>query len=296
MNYADAKDLAMRTLDLEALHIFRTVAEQGGITRAAVKLNRVQSNVTTRVKQLEQRLGTELFTRQGRRLALSAEGRLLLAYADALLRLSAEAQAALAGTRPHGVLRLGTLESTAAARLPPLLARYHRENPEVQIELVTGTSGALVSRLNAFEIEAAFVAEPFNAEGLETLHAFDEELVLISPRGADAVRTQGDIGARAVIAFPAGCSYRRRLEEWLGRGRVGPMRVMEFASYHAIVACVSAGAGVAVVPRSVLELAARAQVHAQPLPERIGHARTMLAWRAGHRSTVLDALRSRLAA
>ena len=285
----------MRTLDLEALHIFRTVAEQGGITRAAVKLNRVQSNVTTRVKQLEERLGTELFTRQGRKLALSAEGRLLLAYADALLRLSAEAQAALASKRPQGLFKLGTLESTAAARLPPVLARYHLANPDVQIELATGTSGALVSRLHAFEIEAAFVAEPFNAEGLETLHCFDEELVLVSPRGAPAVKTPADIGGRAVIAFPAGCSYRRRLEEWLGRDRVGPNRVMEFASYHAIVACVSAGAGVAVVPRSVLQLAARTQVHATPLPARIGRARTLLAWRTGHRSTVLDALRAQLA-
>ena len=284
----------MRTLDLEALHIFRTVAEQGGITRAAAKLNRVQSNVTTRVKQLEERLGTALFTRQGRRLVLSAEGRLLLAYADALLRLSAEAEAALAAKRPQGTFRLGTLESTAAARLPPILARYHRDNPDVQIELATGTSGALVSRLNAFEIEAAFVAEPFNGEGLETLHVFDEELVLISPRGASPVRSPADIGARAVIAFPAGCSYRRRLEEWLGRDRVGPNRVMEFASYHAIVACVSAGAGVAVVPRSVLQLASRNQVHAAALPPRIARARTLLAWRAGHRSTVLDALRQQL--
>lgn len=284
----------MRTLDLEALHIFRTVAEQGGITRAAVKLNRVQSNVTTRVKQLEERLGTQLFARQGRRLVLSAEGRLLLTYADALLRLSSEAEAALAGQQPRGVFRLGTLESTAAARLPPILASYHREFPEVQMELVTGTSGALVSRLRAFEIEAAFVAEPFNAEGLETLHAFDEELVLISPRGARAVRTPAGIAGRAVIAFPAGCSYRRRLEEWLGRERVGPSRVMEFASYHAIVACVSAGAGIALVPRSVLQLAARTQVHAAALPPRIARARTMLAWRAGHRSSVLDALRAQL--
>jgi len=285
----------MRTLDLEALHIFRTVAEQGGITRAAAKLNRVQSNVTTRVKQLEERLGTALFTRQGRKLALSAEGRLLLAYADALLRLSAEAQAAVASRRPQGVFKLGTLESTAAARLPPVLARYHLANPDVQIELVTGTSGALVSRLHAFEIEAAFVAEPFNGDGLETLHVFDEELVLISPRGADAVKAPGDIQGRAVIAFPAGCSYRRRLEEWLGRDRAGPNRVMEFASYHAIVACVSAGAGIAVVPRSVLQLAGRAHVHAVALPARIARARTMLAWRAGHRSILLDALRAHLA-
>src|SRR5881398_1921834 len=142
-------------MELTALRIFKAVAEHGGITRAAAALHRVQSNVTTRVKQLEERLGTQLFMRQGRRLVLSAEGRLLLAYADALLRLSSEAEAALAGQRPRGVFRLGTLESTAAARLPPMLARYHRECPDVQIELVTGTSGALVSRLRAFEIEAA---------------------------------------------------------------------------------------------------------------------------------------------
>src|SRR5260370_16962954 len=92
MNNHEREDLRMRTLDLDALHIFRTVAQQGGITRAAAKLNRVQSNVTTRVKQLEERLGTQLFVRERRRLSLSPEGRLLLAYADELLRLSSHAQ------------------------------------------------------------------------------------------------------------------------------------------------------------------------------------------------------------
>ena len=68
----------MGTIDLVALEIFRTVAEQGGIGRAAMKLNRVQSNVTTRVKQLEQSLGVALFLRQGRGIVLSPEGRVLL--------------------------------------------------------------------------------------------------------------------------------------------------------------------------------------------------------------------------
>ena len=116
-------------MDLDALHIFRTVAEQGGITRAAAKLNRVQSNVTTRVKQLEERLGTQLFLRERRKLTLSPEGRLLLAYADELLRLSSEAQAAVKSGTPRGMFRIGTLESTAAARLPPILSRYHLEYP-----------------------------------------------------------------------------------------------------------------------------------------------------------------------
>jgi DNA-binding transcriptional LysR family regulator len=84
-------------MDLAALRIFKAVAEQGGITKAAATLHRVQSNVTTRVKQLEERLGTKLFNRQGRKLVLSSEGKVLLAYADRLLRLASEAQAALKG-------------------------------------------------------------------------------------------------------------------------------------------------------------------------------------------------------
>lgn len=285
----------MRTLDLDALHIFRTVAEQGGITRAAVKLNRVQSNVTTRVKQLEERLGTPLFLRERRKLTLSPEGRLLLVYADELLRLSSEAQAAVKSGAPRGVFRIGTLESTAAARLPAILSRYHLAYPDVQIELVTGTSGALVTRLLAFEIEAAFVAEPFTVDGLQTHHAFDEELVVITPKSAKAVRHPRDIGTRTVIAFAAGCSYRRRLEEWLGSASVAPAQVMEFGSYHAIIACVAAGAGIAIVPRSVLKVAnAERQVTVASLPARSARARTMLAWRAGHQSIALDALRREL--
>ncbi|HET7669917.1 MAG TPA: LysR family transcriptional regulator, partial [Burkholderiales bacterium] len=100
-------------MDLVELKIFKTVAEQGGITKAAAALHRVQSNVTTRVKQLEERLGAKLFHRHGRKLVLSSEGKVLLAYADRLLSLSSEAQAAIKGNAPHGVFRLGSLESTA---------------------------------------------------------------------------------------------------------------------------------------------------------------------------------------
>src|SRR2546423_14655733 len=123
-------------MDLVELQIFKTVAEQGGITRAAAALHRVQSNVTTRVKQLEERLGTKLFHRQGRKLVLSSEGKVLLGYADRLLRLSSDAQAALKGHGPHGLLRLGTLECNAAQRLPPVLARFHRCYSAVRPELV----------------------------------------------------------------------------------------------------------------------------------------------------------------
>jgi DNA-binding transcriptional LysR family regulator len=109
------------------------------------------------------------------------------------------------------------------------------------------------------------------------------------------VRVPRDLGGRALIAFASGCSYRKRLEQWLGRGTDAPRRVMEFGSYHAIVACVCAGAGVAIVPRSVLELAhAARQVDVTSLPAAVSRARTMLAWRSGHRSTLLEALKAQL--
>jgi len=168
----------MRTLDLDSLEIFRTVVSEGGVIRAASKLNRVQSNVTTRVRQLEERLGVRLFRRKGRALEPSPEGLVLLQYADRLLRLADEAQGVLQSGRPRGVFRLGSLESTAGSRLPSLLSRYHLEYPEVTVELVTGTTGALLRRMAAFEIEAAFISEPFTAPELNSSVMFDEELVL----------------------------------------------------------------------------------------------------------------------
>jgi DNA-binding transcriptional LysR family regulator len=184
----------MGTIDLVALEIFRTVAEQGGIGRAAMKLNRVQSNVTTRVKQLEHSLGVALFLRQGRGIVLSPEGRVLLSYAERLLQLSAEAESAVRVGVPQGTLRLGALESLAATRLPPILSRFHAAHPAVRIDLVTGTTAALVGRVRAHEIDGALVAQPFDGRGLDARVVFIEELVLIGPKGAARIRTPRDIG------------------------------------------------------------------------------------------------------
>jgi DNA-binding transcriptional LysR family regulator len=283
-------------VDLVSLQIFKAVAESGGITKAAARLHRVQSNITTRVKQLEASVGAQLFHRHRRRLELSAEGRTLLAYAERLLALSSEARAALRSGAPRGVLRIGSLESTAATRLPPVLSRYHLAYPEVRLEMVTGTSGALVGKVLNGELEAAFVAEPFTAQGLEMQHAFSEELVLIAPKGFAAISSARDAAHLPVLAFAAGCSYRLRLESWLGRAGVSPERVMEYGSYHAIVACVAAGCGIAVVPRSIIRaLRPEREVRLHRLPKEIASSTTQLVWRRGHRSAALDALRSALA-
>ena len=269
----------MRTIDLESLKIFRTVVDEGGVVRAANKLNRVQSNVTTRIRQLEEYLGTRLFRREGRSIRLSAEGRTLLAYADRLLRLADEAVGEMRTGKPRGVFRLGSLESTAGSRLAPILSRYHSLYPDVVVELATGTAGALVTRVMNFELEAAFVSEPFTAPMLEARPVFEERLVLVTSRAIRKVSSPVDIGRSTLIAFTQGCSYRKRIEEWLGSGNVMPERILEFSSYQAMIACVAAGTGFAVVPKSVLQgLRASKTVRQHALPRRFSHNRTYIVW------------------
>ena len=132
--------LQMRTMDLDDLHIFRCVVREGGVTRAANRLHRVPSNVTTRIKQFEERLGVSLFRRQGRGLALTDAGRTLLGHAERLLQMADLAEQELRSGVVRGVLRLGSLESAAGARLPPVLSAFHAQYPDVSIELQTGTT------------------------------------------------------------------------------------------------------------------------------------------------------------
>ncbi len=282
-------------MDFIALQIFTAVADLGGITAAARKLHRVQSNVTTRIRQLEESLGTGLFIREKRRLTLSPAGALFREYAEQILRLSEEARAAVAGGAPRGRLRVGTLESTAASRLPPLLSRYHGKHPAVRVELLTATSDALVEAVMKRELEAAFVVDPPPAAGLDRLPAFAEELVLVAPRAHPPIRRARDVRADTVIAFPVGCAYRRRLQAWLAIDKVRLDQVLELSSYHSIVACVASGTGIALMPRSVLDIIhAGRHVSAYPLPASVAKATTALVWRKGDPSPALKALQEEI--
>ncbi len=284
----------MRNMDLDSLEIFRTVAEAGGILRASERLNRVPSNVTTRIKQLEGRLGVALFRKQGRGIVLTREGELLLSYAQRLFRLADEAESELRNGIPTGGFRIGSLESTAGSRLPPVLSKYHRQFPGVVVELVTGTTCSLIKRVRDYEIEAAFVSEPFDAHELTSVPVFDEELVLITSKGIPEVRRASCLQGMTLVAFADGCSYRRRINEWLDASDVIPSRTLELASYQAMIACVAAGTGFALAPRSLLAaLRVTKDVAQHELPARIRRNRTHLIW-AGPASSALRHLQATL--
>jgi DNA-binding transcriptional LysR family regulator len=282
-------------MDVADLRVFKSVVDEGGVIRAASKLHRVPSSVTMRIKQLESSMGVKLFHRDRQRLHLSPAGELLLDYAQRLIQLSDEAREVVSGTAPRGVLRLGALESTTASRLPPILAGFHSRYPDVRLELTTGTNDALVSQLVERKLDAAFIAEPPTVRTLDHVALFAERLILISSPDHRLIKHARDVEGTSLIAFPEGCAYRRVLQRWLGSDSLAPFRVIELSSYHAIVACVTAGTGIALLPEAVLDTMPHVKVARHAIPNAQAKIMTPLVWRRGEMSASVLALRALVA-
>lgn len=277
-------------MDLSDLRIFRTVVEEGGVTKAAARLHRVQSNITTRVRQLEDDLGVPLFLRHGKKMHLAPAGHVLLDYAERLLALADEARDAVQDPSPRGVFRLGAMESTAAVRLPAPLAEYHRRHPDVRLELRTGNPEQLSKAILAGDLDAALVAEPIADTPFEKAPAFIEELAIIAAAHHKPIGRGGE-APRTMIAFEAGCPHRKRLEAWSADRNQMFERVIEMSSYHAMLGCVAAGMGVALLPKSVLSTFPEARrLAVYDLPPGQDRARTVLIWRRGGGAPKIAAL------
>ena len=253
------------------LRVFEAVARLGGMNRAASELNTVQSNVTTRIRLLEDELGTPLFHRHSRGTTLTAAGHRLVPYAGQVARLLDDARRAVAddGT-PKGILTVGSLETTAAMYLSPVLAHYVAAYPEVDLVLRTGTTAELIEAVLGHRLEGAFVCGPVDHPDLERETIFHEELVLGT---APAVQRLDDLVERGdikIVVLRAGCSYRQRLEEILARRGMVGLRQLEFGTIESIVGCVAGGLGVTLMPEGVLapaERAGRIAIHRLPAAE-----------------------------
>ena len=240
-------------MDTRDLATFATVARLGGMSRAARALNTVQSNVTQRVRRLEEALGVSLFERSRHGAKLTAAGERLMPYAARVDALLAEAtRAARDDGAPRGTLAIGALETTAALRLSPLLASYASAYPYVDLVLRTGTTAEMIDQVLDRTLEGAFVCGPVAHPELVATPAFEEELALLSaPSKASMDRILAQPDLRLVI-LRAGCSYRQRLEEVLARRGIVGLRRLEFGTLEAILGAVSAGLGITLLPRALI--------------------------------------------
>ena len=256
-------------MDAGDLRIFEAVARSGAMSRAAAELNTVQSNVTGRIRALEAELGAALFERHSRGVRLTQAGERLLPYAICARDLIAEAKRAVAddGT-PRGRLTIGSLETTAAMRLAPVLSSYIGSWPEVDLVLRTGTTCELIAAVRERQLEGAFVCGPIEDAELMQEKIFEEELVLVTRRGLRGLDALGREGEVKIVVLRAGCSYRQRLEEILARRGIADPRRLEFGTLEAILACVGAGLGVTLLPKALVAAGAgRVGLHALPAAE-----------------------------
>lgn len=242
-------------MEMRQLKIFCAVADLGSFTAAAARINTVQSNVTMRIKELEAELNRELFIRRKSGVVLTAAGETFLGYARRILQLTEESRSALLDTGvPNGPLRLGSMETTAAIRLPKILTRYREQHPDVQLSLLTGTTAELIKAIEAHRIDGAFVGGFQQNPILAQQEVFSEELVLVSSDQFDSLDSlMARMPSQTVLVFRSGCFYRSTLENWFYRVGLVPNQIMEMGTLDGILTCVSAGMGVTLLPRSVTQ-------------------------------------------
>jgi DNA-binding transcriptional LysR family regulator len=237
-------------MDIGSLRIFRAVAAEESVSRAADKLNCVQSNVTARLRQLEDELGALLFYRKKRGMILTPAGKTLLIYADKVIQLMNEAEIAVRETGAvSGSITIGATESAAAVRLPPVLSKYHRDYPEVEITISTGRTEGLIRSVLDYRLDAAFVTGCVEHPEVEQKVFVTEELVMVTESCITSIKA---VEKPTLLVSSLGCPYRAVLENWLRQSGIMPYKIMEFGTLEGIIGCVSAGMGITVFPKSII--------------------------------------------
>lgn len=265
-------------MHLKSLRMLLTVSDTGSFIATAEKLHTVQSNVTAHIKRLEAELGVNLLHRKKSHAVLTPAGRELKGYAEKMLQVHDEALNYFKQKDTlSGCLKIGSMETTMALRLPPILSRFHAVYPDVDIDLQTGPSAELRYNLDEGLIDCAFVAGEVASDDLIQTQCFSEQLVLVSSRPLESLPDQSTLASSTFVAFRQGCSYRHMIDVFLESQGIKSVRIFDFGSLDAILGCVAAGMGFALLPESTVRLyQQRYSIYSYPLADSIGVLNTYL--------------------
>ncbi|MCE8049822.1 LysR family transcriptional regulator [Halomonas daqingensis] len=264
-------------MDASDLKFFETVVRLGSMSRASEELYTVQSNITTRIKALEEELGVTLLLRTNRGVTPTVAGKRLLPYAKQVAAILKDAKLAVLDCgSPAGPLNIGTLETTAAIRLSPVIAEFTASFPDVDLTLRTGTTCELIDQVINHELDGAFVCGPVNHKDVSEKVFFEEELVILAAPEIEDLESYLQRDNLKVIVLRAGCSYRLILESMLARRGVVAFRLLEFGALESIFSTVSSGLGITLLPkRLVSDVLFKYQVSSHSLDDEDGRVKTV---------------------
>jgi DNA-binding transcriptional LysR family regulator len=268
----------MNTNDLK---IFESVAANGSFTKAAKVMFTVQSNVTARIKNLEEEFGAELFIRTSRKVALTSAGETLMHYSKQIDHLVQEAKKDIQqSSEVNGRLKIGCIETTMAFKVPDILARFTDIYPDVDLEFISDRRSELISDVISYKLDAAFVSAPVNMPDLEQLLVKEEQLVIIASANAPGLKEI--LGGKPVkiVVFDQGCVFRARLESWLNSKGIIQYKSTVLNSLEGIVNFVEAGFGISILPAELVDNYYHLRkMKSFPLTKELGTMTTVLVFR-----------------
>src|SRR5215469_5776886 len=245
----------MAQLENFRLKVFRAVAEHLNFHKAAEQLFLTQPAVTLQIQALENDLGVRLFDRAGGKISLTAQGSILLGYANKVAKLVAEAEGELGDGdgKVSGELPLGVSTTIAQYVLPRLLGAFLEEHPHVQFSLHSGNTSQIVQFLLEGKVSLGLIEGPSRERGVRTEPFMEDELVLITPRSYESDHLSGrQFVASSLLMRERGSGSRRVVEMALEKGGFklkSFKKVMDLDSTEAIKSGVEVGLGIAFVSR-----------------------------------------------
>ncbi|VEA72490.1 HTH-type transcriptional regulator YofA [Serratia rubidaea] len=237
-----------QALDLDALRSFVVGIESGSFALAAKRLCRSTSAVSAQLKKLEMQCGVALVVKNGRRLALTQHGEIVLGYARRMLALNDEAQRALQGELLQGEIRIGMQEDFGESLMPGMLGQLKRHHPGLRISARIDRNHALLSGLAEKTLDMALMWQPDRPlQDGRLLGRCQLEWVYHRELDIDALLAQGE--PLPLVMFASPCLMRARATACLDRAGI-PWRVMFVShSLSGIWAAVQAGLGITVRTR-----------------------------------------------
>ena len=241
-------------MDLQTLRFFIATADAGSFSAAAEALCYAQSNLSSRIKQLETELGERLFYRYKRGVTLTAKGSLFYDYARRIIDLSEESVQVMQDMeRAHGRISIGALEAVALRYLPDLFSRYHNKYPDVVLSLQTDMNDFFMNRVLKRDLDGAFIAGGMMDPDLASIPFGHEELLLVGRAGERSGPTEEILESANLITFPEGSIFRYRFELLLSSLSMNYMdRLNTMNSLGANIINICSGLGLGYLPRSIV--------------------------------------------
>jgi LysR family transcriptional regulator, regulator for metE and metH len=237
-------------LEIRHLKLLAAVAEEESVTAAGKRLHLTQSALSHQLRDAEDRLGTALFLRLGKRMALTAAGtKLLEAARRILIDLKAAEQEVLGlNGDTHGEIRLSTECYTCYHWLPPVLTSFHSLFPKVEVSIDMEATHNIAEELLAGNLDVAVMnCPPEHNNLLLSPLCEDELLVVMSPEHRLAGRRRiqpEDLAGETLLIYPPR-EESTLIQKILVPAGVQPGRIMEIPLTEAIVEMVAAGTGIA---------------------------------------------------